>query len=174
MSHLRHAGAALALAILASCAPRPAPTPSPPTAPPPTPPPASPPPAAPAALAWDEAPLSPGDWTYREEASGSSALFGSPQGPSFIVRCEPSRQVSLIRAGAATGATLTLRASSGARALPATPRPEGLAASLAAGDALLDALVFSRGRFAVEAEGQPLLVLPAWPEPARVVEDCRS
>ena len=173
MSRLRLAGAWLVLVLLASCAPRPAPTPTPPPAPPPAPT-APPSPAAPAPLAWEDAPLSFGDWTYVEGSSGSAAAFGPAQAPTFVLRCEPSRQVSLIRAGAASGAALTIRASSGARALPASPRPEGLAASLAAGDPLLDALVFSRGRFAVEAEGQPLLILPAWPEPARVVEDCRS
>jgi hypothetical protein len=34
--------------------------------------------------------------------------------------------------------------------------------------------VFSRGRFAVETDGLPTLVLQTWPEPARVVEDCRG
>jgi hypothetical protein len=28
-------------------------------------------------------------------------------------------------------------------------------------------------RFAVEAQGAPALIIPAWPELARVVEDCR-
>jgi hypothetical protein len=44
---------------------------------------------------------------------------------------------------------------------------------LAATDPLLDAIAFSRGRFAVEAPGLPTLILPTWPEPARVVEECR-
>jgi hypothetical protein len=35
-------------------------------------------------------------------------------------------------------------------------------------------MAFSRGRFMVEAQGMATLVLPAWPEPARVVEDCRG
>jgi hypothetical protein len=43
-----------------------------------------------------------------------------------------------------------------------------------AGDAALDWIAFSRGRFVVAATGMPLLVLPAWPEPARVIEDCRK
>ena len=49
-----------------------------------------------------------------------------------------------------------------------------LTARLNPGDPVLDAMVFSRGRFAVEAPGTPLLVVPAWPEPARVIEDCRA
>jgi hypothetical protein len=35
-------------------------------------------------------------------------------------------------------------------------------------------MVFSRGRFTVEVPGAPMLVIPAWPEPARVIEDCRG
>jgi len=38
---------------------------------------------------------------------------------------------------------------------------------------LLDAIAFSRGRFSVEAAGTARLVIPAWPEAARVVEACR-
>ena len=41
-------------------------------------------------------------------------------------------------------------------------------------DPLLDQIAFSRGRFLVQAEGGPSLILPAWPEPARVIEDCRG
>ena len=47
-------------------------------------------------------------------------------------------------------------------------------ATLSAGDPILDAMVFSRGRFTVEAPGLPMLVLPTWPAPARVIEDCRG
>ena len=159
-------GAALTLLALASCAPRPAP---PEPTPPPPPAPAPPEPAPPPPVEWEDAPASPGDWSL----NGASATFGSAQGAQFIVRCESSRQVSLIRAGARDG-SLTLRTSYGARALPAAAQPEGLAARVAASDPLLDSIVFSRGRFAVEAAGLPRLIVPAWPEAARVVEDCRS
>ena len=102
-------------------------------------------------------------------------MFGSAQGAQFIVRCESSRQVSLIRAGGGGGdGSLTIRTSYGARALPASGQPEGLTARLASSDPLLDSIVFSRGRFAVEAPGLARLIVPAWPEAARVVEDCRS
>jgi hypothetical protein len=46
--------------------------------------------------------------------------------------------------------------------------------SLSPRDALLDAMAFSRGRFIVEQPGQPSLVVPAWAEFGRVVEDCRG
>jgi len=45
---------------------------------------------------------------------------------------------------------------------------------LPAYDGLLDAMSFSRGRIAVTVSGTPMLVVPAWPEVARVVEDCRA
>lgn len=40
-------------------------------------------------------------------------------------------------------------------------------------DPLLDAMAFSRGRFALETAGLPTLYLPSWPELSRVIEDCR-
>jgi hypothetical protein len=49
-----------------------------------------------------------------------------------------------------------------------------VSAALAANDPLLDAMVFSRGRFSIEVTGLPRLIIPTWPEPARVIEDCRS
>jgi hypothetical protein len=39
---------------------------------------------------------------------------------------------------------------------------------------LLDAMVFSRGRFAISMPGSPALVVPAGTEVAHVVEDCRG
>jgi hypothetical protein len=35
-------------------------------------------------------------------------------------------------------------------------------------------MAFSRGRFLVTVEGGASLVVPAWPELARVIEDCRG
>jgi len=49
-----------------------------------------------------------------------------------------------------------------------------LTAELPAFDPLLDAIAFSRGRMAVTLAGGSSLVVPAWPEPARTVEDCRN
>lgn len=168
MRILSLAGAASMIAVLASCAPRPAPPqPAPPPPPAQTPPPQ---PAPPPPVEWEDAPASPGDWSL----DGAAAAFGSAQGAQLILRCESGRQVSLIRAGARNGNALTVRTSYGARALAASALPEGLAARLAASDPLLDSIAFSRGRFAVEAVGLPRLIVPAWPEAARVVEDCRS
>jgi hypothetical protein len=131
----------------------------------------------PPAADWRDRPLTPGGWVYSRESSASQALFGPPNSEAlFLVRCEAgARRVLLSREG--SSAQLIIRTSTGARTLAATARTEPLAystATLAASDRLLDEMVFSRGRFTVEAQGLPMLVLPAWPEPARVVEDCRG
>ena len=46
-------------------------------------------------------------------------------------------------------------------------------ARVPARDPLLDAMAFSKGRFAVEVAGLPTLYVPSYPEVTRVVEDCR-
>lgn len=128
---------------------------------------------------WQDLPLTQGRWLYRNEGQSSLALFGPADGEaSFIVRCDRARrQVALSRAGITTGNTMTVRTSYFARSLPLSIQAEPLnsvVASLPAGDRFLDGIVFSRGRFTVEVPGTPMLVIPAWPEPARVVEDCRG
>ena len=162
-------GVAMAVVLLSSCVPRPAPPP--PVPPPVQPAPELPPPPSPA-VGWEDAPLTPGDWSLDMAAGRPSAVYAGAA-PLFVVRCEPGRRIALVRGGGRGGA-LTIRTTYGARALPAAVGPEGLAAIVAASDPLLDGIAFSRGRFAVEAEGQAPLILPAWPEPARVVEDCRG
>lgn len=121
--------------------------------------------------------LTPGTWTYEGPGSTSSATFGAPGAPQFRLYCEgPTRSVFLQRYGAATGRTMSVRTSSGARSLAFAPEPGPQlgTATLAGRDPFLDNMVFSRGRFSVEVAGTPMLVLPAWAEPARVVEDCRK
>lgn len=162
---------AASAALLMSCVPRPAPAPTPPpparpVAPPPAPP-------APPPLDWQDAPVSEGDWVYRDEARGASAAFGNPGAAAFTIRCDAGRRISLARTSAGDGA-LIVRTTFGERALPATLQSGALVATVNASDPLLDSIAFSRGRFAVEAPGAPLLIIPAWPEPARVIEDCRQ
>jgi hypothetical protein len=81
-----------------------------------------------------------------------------------------------MRRGAPTGAAIIVRTSVNERSLPIAAQSERgyAAASLQANDSFLDAIAFSRGRIMVEMAGTPDLIIPAWPEPARVVEDCRS
>ena len=153
-------------------APRPAPTPSP--TPTPTPPPAT---AVAAEAAWADRPLTPGNWTYRPEPSGSVALFGSPAQPLLTLRCDrASRRVILTRAGAGQGA-MVIRTSYGAVSWPATAQggaQPALVAARAASDAVLDQMAYSRGKIGVDASGIAPLVVPVWAEIARVVEDCRA
>jgi hypothetical protein len=158
-------GAAIAALALAGCATR-EPAPVVPAPPPEIAPPA-PPPSPPPPQDWRDIALTPGDWSYRPETTGSSARFGA-EAPAFILRCDSAaRQVVVERSGAAAGARLTVRTSFGERAIPA-------GSALPAADPFLDQIVFSRGRFTVAAEGLPMLVIPSWPEPARTIEDCRG
>lgn len=123
-----------------------------------------------------DAPQSPGDWTYRATAEGSGAYFGAGGTPAdFALECRSaSHTIQLVRAATATAAIpLTIRTESGDRPLNAMPQAPGVAVTLPASDPVLDAMAYSKGRFAVEAAGMTTLYLPAWPEVARVIEDCR-
>ena len=46
-------------------------------------------------------------------------------------------------------------------------------ARVPARDPLLDAMAFSKARFAVEVPGSPALYVPSYPEVTKVIEDCR-
>lgn len=127
---------------------------------------------------WRDWPLTPGDWQYRAAPGGGVATFGVAGAmPVASLRCDlAARRVTLVRPGT-MAATLTLRTTSVVRAVPATPDLRGpgmLAISFVANDSMLDALGYSRGRFVMEGGGLPTLVIPAWPEILRVVEDCRK
>ncbi len=138
-----------------------------------------PPPPPPPRADWRDMPLTPGNWVYSNQSDTSQALFGPANGGAlFIVRCDRARrQVSLWREGTTSGNTMTVRSSTSARNMPLSVQAQPLAyvwTALPAGDRFLDGIVFSRGRFAVEVPGTPMLVIPSWPEPARVLEDCRG
>lgn len=168
------------MVALASCVP-----PAQQTAPAPRPAPAPPPPALPAAQPgadWRDVPLTPGRWTWHGGAGQVSiSQYGLPGQPVlFALRCDAgTRTILFSRAGSlatATGA-LTLTTSFAAFSLGAANGggdPPAIVAQATARDPHMDQLAFSRGRFLVDAAGQPRLVLPAWPEVARVIEDCRA
>lgn len=129
---------------------------------------------------WTEWPREPGDWIYRDDERGSIALFGEPmQDAKLTVRCDAAaRMIVISRAGVApTGSKMVLRASQGMAELDARevngPMPY-VAVGLPADAALLDQLAFSRGHFAVQLAGTKSIKVPAWPEMAHVIEDCRS
>jgi hypothetical protein len=163
--------AAVIAAALTACVPgtaplAPAPMPAPVVlAPPPAPAPAAPP------AAWEDGPLSPGDWTLVSMPDAPRAEFQSAN-VIFGARCE--RGGILIGLTGAQASSLTIRTGFGERRLPATPvHLNEMIVELAAADPLLDQMAFSRGRFLVQVENGPTLVLPTWPELARVIEECR-
>jgi hypothetical protein len=123
-------------------------------------------------------PITPGAWTYRAVAGGSEASFVDGAGVTrMVATCgKVTRLVTLARISAAPAATLSFWTSSAMRDLPARfdVNSKRVVAQVGASDALLDALVFSRGRFAVSMPGFPALVVPAGTEVAHVVEDCRG
>lgn len=117
----------------------------------------------------------PGNWTY----SGGTARYGSPGAVLFALACNRTQgTVSLVRTGnSATSLPMTVATTSVTQALSVDPAPNGqpqLTATLRNSDPLLDAMAFSRGRFAIEVNGLPTLYLPAWAEIGRVIEDCRG
>jgi hypothetical protein len=175
---MRNILAIASLAVLAGCVapsvppPRPAP-PAPVRVPAPAP--APPPPAY--GGDWRDWPLARGTWVYRQDARGSIALFGVRDADAELtLRCDRlAGQLYLSRRGATPG-QMTIRTSSTARSLAAQPAggtPSYMAVALTAADTLLDAIAYSRGRFIVETPPAAPLVVPAWSEFARVVEDCR-
>lgn len=158
---------------LASCADQrmvPAPT-EPAYTPAPTPPRSPVPP--PRAQTWADLPATPGTWRWSMEGGQSVARFAG----QLVLRCDlAARSVRIERLGnaaSAPSAALTVRTQTQVRALNATAQSGMLAAALPARDPLLDAMAFSKGRFAVEAAGMPTLYVPSWTEVSRVVEDCR-
>lgn len=168
------------LAVLSGCVP-PAPRQPPPSPEPQRPvlQPAQPVLPPPVGTDWRDLPLTPGAWYYKIEAGSPQAIFGPPNSEAtFIVRCDLARrQIKLSRAGTATGSVMTVRTTSGARNFPMSVQTEPLpylVGTAAANDRFLDDIVFSRGRFTVQAQASAMLVLPAWPEPARVIEECRG
>ena len=117
---------------------------------------------------WRSAPLSAGAWFYRPIPGGSEAVFQTSAGPQFSLRCTlATRRISFVRTGAAPGLLLRILTTSSERTLP-------VGNAVAAFDPVLDAIAFSRGRFAVSGAPAPILVLPSWAEPARAIEDCRK
>lgn len=170
---------ALGLALmtaLGSCAAPPPPAKAPPapvaTARPPV---AVTPPPPRVALHWRDTPITPGDWQWSNTGGVSSARFA---GGAFELRCDRANgMVLLLRAGSASGpVAMGISTTSQRRTVSAQPYagpPATLGASLAAHDDLLDAMAFSRGRFAVEVQGLAPLYIPSWPEFSRVLEDCR-
>jgi hypothetical protein len=119
-----------------------------------------------------------GSWVYSQTSQGSEASFLNASAlPQLTIRCtRATRRITIAKPASAAAPFLTVWTSAQTRALPASfnPATMRISADVSAYDPLLDAITFSRGRFGVSVSGAPALVLPAWAEPARVVEDCRA
>jgi hypothetical protein len=162
------------LALAACSAPPPPPTPQ---APPPKPVVTAPPPPARPTGDWTDWPLAAGDWVYRQDDRCSIALFGVANADALVtLRCDKARQrMYLARAGSGAGrmvvrSSSTMKEFTGQQTGGALPY---IATEIGPRDAILDAVIFSRGRFALEVAGQMPLAIPSWAEIGRVVEDCR-
>ena len=91
------------------------------------------------------------------------------------MECTADRQIRLFRTGVASPTSpLTIVTTFGERMLARSNEHSATTATLSPSDPLLDELAFSRGRILVRVDGLPDLVLPSWPEPARVIEECRG
>jgi hypothetical protein len=177
---MRYKFAAVAMSavlLLAGCVPPPAPPPVARPAPPPVVQPSPPPVVTPLASDWNQWPFTLGDWAYRKDGVGSIALFG-PVGADALLtlRCDRTRGAMYLSISGA-GDAATIRTTTLTRTIPlrSTGGDAGYVASqLAPSDAMLDAMVFSRGRFVVDRAGATPLVVPPYAELGRVIEDCRG
>lgn len=167
------------LILVAGCVSKPEPKPVPQPVPPvarPAPPPAPLPPD------WIDWPITPGDWRYSADARGSVAMFGTVgRDADFVLRCDrQARTMFASRSGAfpeGDSGRMTIRTSNTLKTFEVFNTggtPPYVASRIPTTDPHLDAMAFSRGRFLVQVKGGADLVLPAWPEVSRVIEDCRS
>ena len=168
--------AALFVSVAGCVAAPPQPQPTPPVVTP-TPRPTPTPTPVPTYSNWMDVPQTPGDWRYGPITGGTAAQFGQTASEArFAIRCLRRGEIELVRYGTFAGdAAMTVRTESASRGIAGVPMMDNAAlrATLSASDPLLDAMAFSKGRFAIEAPGAPALYLPSWPEVTRVIEDCR-
>jgi hypothetical protein len=110
------------------------------------------------------------------------AVYGPAVAPPLVkLICDRAAgEVVLARnatdGGSADAVPMALITTSISRALISEPppsTPSWLVVAFAAGDPILDAMAYSRGRFALETAALPTLYLPSWPEVSRVIEACR-
>jgi hypothetical protein len=119
-----------------------------------------------------------GTWAYAATSDGSEASFTNASAAvQLTVHCtRATRHVSIAKAASAAAPLLNVWTSSLARSVPSSfnPATRRLTIDLAPYDPLLDAMATSRGRVGFSVGNEPALVVPAWAEAARVIEDCRA
>jgi len=126
---------------------------------------------SPPALDWRDKPYTPGLWRYADR----TAFFG-PAGtpPLLTIRCDIARRLVVLSVPGAIP-TLTIRTSYAERNWPAQAGADGRSVvTFTPTDPTLDQIAFTRGRFSISGPGLNEIDIPAWAEPARVVEDCRA
>ena len=158
----------LMLPLIAAACSAPAPPPKA-VGPPPAPVVVPPKPAAP--TDWRDKPYTPGAWHYADR----TATYGPDGAPPLLtMTCDYGRRlIVLLVAGALP--SLTIRTSYAQRDWPAQVGADGHSQiSFAPTDPALDQIAFSRGRFSISGPGLAEIDIPAWAEPSRVIEDCRS
>lgn len=127
---------------------------------------------------WSIDPLTSGTWQRRTSARGFSAVFVDEAGGAVALIGCSSPAIIIARYGEPGGDTamITVRTSFARRdetAVAVGGEIPSVYAAAAARDPLWDQIIYSRGRFLVEATGMAPVILPTRPEVARVVEDCR-
>jgi hypothetical protein len=119
-----------------------------------------------------------GSWSYRTTSDGSEASFANGSGAvQLSLHCtRATRRISISRPSGAAVPSVSLWTSGSARDIPASFNPTTGLLTLDLGfyDPILDGMANSRGRIGITVGTQPPLVVPAWPEIARVIEDCRA
>lgn len=146
----------------------------------PSPPPVMP---APADTHWMDAQDTIGAWVYQNfgEGMGKRSLFSDPDDTFyFSLSCATDPDgVKVLFSRTGTPAkrylAMTIRTETTQRTLTAERLgTQMIMAGVSASDPLLDAMALSKGRFAVEVEGEATLILPSHAEVSRVIEDCRG
>jgi hypothetical protein len=119
-----------------------------------------------------------GTWTYAATSDGSEATFSNSSNfPQLWVHCtRATRRVSISKLATAAAPQVGVWTSALTRTVAASfnAATGRLTIDFDANDPLLDGLSNSRGRIGFTVRTEPPLVVPAWAEPARVVEDCRG
>jgi hypothetical protein len=119
-----------------------------------------------------------GSWSYSAIPGGSEAKFANTSGfPQLWVQCtRATRRIRIARPASGAAPFVSVWTSSQTRSVPSAfnPATGRLTIELAGFDPLLDAISSSRGRIGFAVGAQPPLVVPPWPEAARVIEDCRT
>jgi hypothetical protein len=134
-------------------------------------------PAPPASADFSTATPIAGNWVYSATGSTEATFLNGSSQPQLTIHCNAAaRRVTISKPATGAAPLLSIWTSTQTRNIPASynPATARLSADLSAYDPLLDAMAFSRGRLAAGVPGQPMLVLPAWVEVARVIEDCRA